>query len=86
MKHICEICGYTTNRISNFKDHQNRKKPCKKKERVNEDEIKSNITQNGYNRPILNNHENENNEDIDKNMLLFSGCRHFWGYIFSTTL
>lgn len=31
-KHICETCGYSTNRISNFKDHINRKKPCKPKE------------------------------------------------------
>ena len=32
MKHVCEICGYSTSRISNFKDHQNLKKPCKKKD------------------------------------------------------
>ena len=31
-KHVCETCGYSTNRISNFKDHVNRKKPCKPKE------------------------------------------------------
>jgi hypothetical protein len=31
-KHICKTCGYSTNRISNFKDHINRKKPCKPKE------------------------------------------------------
>ena len=30
-KHVCETCGYSTNRISNFKDHINRKKPCKPK-------------------------------------------------------
>ena len=28
-KHVCKTCGYSTNRLSNFKDHLNRKKPCK---------------------------------------------------------
>ena len=37
-KHICKTCGYSTNRISNFKDHINRKKPCnpKKVESIND--------------------------------------------------
>ena len=41
-KHICPTCGYSTNRISNFKDHLNRKKPCKPKEDksiINEDVV-----------------------------------------------
>ena len=31
-KHNCKRCGYGTDRISNLKDHLNRKKPCKRKE------------------------------------------------------
>ena len=32
MKHICQICGYTTNRIFNLKQHLNKKNPCVKKQ------------------------------------------------------
>ena len=46
MKHICEICGYTTNRISNFKDHRNRKNPCKKKEIDGQCVIENNFNEN----------------------------------------
>ena len=35
-KHICETCGYSTNRLSNYKDHLSRKKPCKPKTEVSE--------------------------------------------------
>ena len=31
-KHVCKTCGYSTNRLSNFKDHLNRKNPCKPKQ------------------------------------------------------
>ena len=31
-KHVCITCGYSTNRLSNFKDHLGRKNPCKPKE------------------------------------------------------
>lgn len=44
--HVCGICGYATNRISNFKDHQNRKTPCKLKEFDKQYVIESEINQN----------------------------------------
>ena len=27
--YTCEICGFETGRLANFKRHMNRKKPCK---------------------------------------------------------
>ena len=70
MRHICEICGYTTSRISNFKDHQARKKPCKKKEIKEECSVKSEVIQNRYNSFNQNNHDisflmNDHDRDIE---------------------
>ena len=72
MRHICEICGYTTNRISNFKDHQNRKKPCKKKEIIDKCDTKRKNIQNIHEKCDQNSHLIHNHHDKIYKMMQFS--------------
>ena len=55
-KHVCTTCGYSTNRLSNFKDHLGRKNPCKPKEKES--------TNNEDNANVNNIRENVNNVNI----------------------
>ena len=72
MKHICKICGYSTNRISNFKDHQNRKKPCVSKIIIQECDIEKNFNENDEKYKKDNGNFNDNVQNIEDNVQKFN--------------
>ena len=82
MIHTCETCGYSTNRISNFKDHMNKKKPCVRKENVEQSKKIAKIDTNGHNNgkgithnyDYMNKSDTENSQNCDNKEFKCSKC------------
>ena len=76
----CSCCGYETNRLLNFKRHENRKTPCfsEKKDKHSNIGVRNShlsIPQKGNHVPQKGNHVPQNGVDGDTTKFVCEGCK-----------